>query len=113
MGSGGGWCTAGPDLNYARREYNGNWGGLYTLVSTPIVSCSAVRLADDRAFVSYPDAPSVVTVATSGVNGGNPWTTEIVDATSSFAKPSLAVSSINKLYVLYQAVGYLKLARQQ
>ena len=107
------YCSAGPDLLFIPRAQTGAWGAIKTLVASPIAHCSVVRLPDTRSIVAYPNAQASVVVATSGLNGANPWTTETVDATSMFSKPSLALSSTNKLYLLYQANGYLKLARQQ
>lgn len=107
------YCTAGPDLRHIRRAQTGAWLGPQTLVAAPIAHCSVLRLTDARSVVAYPNAQASVVVTTSSPSGANPWTTEVVDASSSFSKPSLALSSTNKLYLLYQANGYLKLARQQ
>jgi len=76
--------------------------------------CSVRVRASGAPSIAYADTSGIikVTTANSVSNWALPWNTNQVDGSEVFSKPQLAVSKNQKLYVLYQANGFLKFARE-
>ena len=83
-------------------------------VSPYTAGCSVRVRASGAPSIAYSDPSGIihVTTATSASNWTLAWNTNQVDGSAVFSKPQLAVSKNQKLYVLYQASGYLKFARE-
>jgi hypothetical protein len=113
--------VAGSRKLYALRrtppQFNmtGSYNLPYTGGVNPYTAGCSVRVrASGAPSIAYSDTSGIiqVTTATSASNWALAWNTNQVDGSAVFSKPQLAVSKNQKLYVLYQASGYLKFARE-
>ncbi len=106
------YCTAGTELRAIRRLPTGAWGAPVTLPSAT-AWCSVTLRASGTPAVAYVTPQNVVTMAAPASGWSGAWTAETVDASAAFSKPELALSASDKMLLLYQGSGFLKLARQQ
>lgn len=106
------FCTAGTELRALRRTQTGAWDApKLFLAAKPW--CSITMLSSTTPAVAYLTLQDVVTVSVNSGTWNGTWAAETVDASAAFSKPELALNSAQKMLLLYQGSGFLKLARQQ